>query len=818
MKKLRFLLLLIAAIGFQQLSAQPMTIDKLAAANKELAKQEYYTALEWYLEAYEDGEDNIQDNVDVVHNIAMLYAQLRNWRKSASWYKKLIKQDKNGKYPNAGYYLGYALKIDGKYDESIAAFNEFIAGTTDATMKQMAEIQKAGIELTKTLPEADAEISVENKSTNAFNSAYTEWSPFYVSENEMYYTGLQSDKLIIKKDPAGDYFSKVYKSMKTGDNWGKGQVIDDKINIKGAHTGNVTMSDDRNYMYFTRCTRTGEKLETCKIYVSKKEGSSWGEVKEVEGINDPAYISKQPAFGKVNGKDALFFTSNMPGGKGSNDIYVAILKTPTSVEPAINLGDEVNTIGDDETPFYKDEQLYFASNGQPSIGGFDIFVADQKGVKWDNIENLGKSINTEFDELYFVLDQEGYHGFLVSNRKGVKSLSDGETFDKEDAWRTSGDDIFQVVFPKPLYATLDVRVFNQSEKPINGVTIELREVGAKSGQVKTNPRGNKFEFPLDLEKEYEIIATVDCHNGDKAKISTKALTDSKTFVTEFVLKQIPPTIKKRTEKKTKTSTTGQPIVMKGLNFDFNSAVIRSDAEPVLTKVLNLMQAYPEMVIELASHTDAQGTATYNQTLSQRRAESSKKWLVERGITADRIKAIGKGESELLNECKDGVTCDDIQHEVNRRTDFRIIAGPTQITTDISEDEFIDIIDTVYCIPKSAGTGSIDVNGAKTTAIAFSKSNHDFGNVKKGETVEHTFVLKNVGKEKLIIEFASGSCGCTVPEYSKTPIEPGKTGEIKVSYTAKDDKEIGLEDQQEVTIIANTEPPVTSLTITAKVTE
>jgi peptidoglycan-associated lipoprotein len=815
MKKLSFLFLLILAIGFQQLSAQPMSIDKLDAANKELAKQEYYTALEWYLEAYEDGEDNIQENVDVIHNIAMLYSTLRNYRKSASWYKKLIKADKNGKYPNANYHFGYALKIDGKYEDAIAAFDAFIAATTDANLKKMAGIQKAGIKLAQTLPAADEEISVENKTTRAFNSGYSEWSPFYANDGEMYYTSLTSDKVVYRK---GDHFIRMYKSTKDGGDWSEGQLLGDVINKKGVHIGNVTMSDDRNYMYFTQTTRKGDALESSRIYVSKKEGANWGEPVEVAGVNDPAYMSKQPAFGKINGKDALFFVSNMPGGQGGWDIYVSVLKSPTAGEPAISLGTDVNSIGDDETPFYKDDQLYFASTGHPSIGGYDIFVADQKGVNWDNVENLGKSINTEADELYFVLDQEGYHGFLVSNRKGAKNIEQTSTFDKEDSWRMSGDDIFQVEFPKPVFANLDVRVFDQNNKPVNGVTIELKEVGKGKGQTKTNPRGNKFEFPLDLEKDYEIIATRDCFDGSKEKISTKAITDSKTFVTEFVINSKPPTITPRKIKKVITTKKGQPIVLGELLFDFNKADIRPDAEPALIQILNLMNKYPDMVIELSSHTDSKGSATYNQSLSQKRAESSKTWLVAKGIVTDRIKAIGKGESELRNRCADGVECSDEEHQYNRRTDFKIISGPTEIVTESFENEFETVYDTVYCAGLKDATGSIGIKSLNTTQIAFEKEAYDFGNVKKGETVEYIFKFKNVGKEKLVVEFASGSCGCTVPDYPKGAIAPGATGEIKVVYTAKEDKEIGLEDQQEVTIIANTEPPVSLVTITAKIVE
>lgn len=818
MKKLHILFLFIAAFGFQQLAAQPMTVDKLKAAEKELAKKEYYTALEWYLEAYEDGEDNIQENIDVVHNIAMLYAQLRNWKKAEAWYKKVTTEDKNNKFPNAGYYLGYAQKINGKYDEAIKTFDAFAAKSGDATMKKMALTQKAGANLGKSLPAADPEIMVENKSTRNFSSAYTEWSPLYISPTEMYYTGLKSDKVRYEKGNEED-FSRLYKSTKTGEDWSAGQVVGGTaINVKGAHTGNVTMSDDGNYLYFTRCTYKGNELQDCKIYVSKKENGTWGEGQKVDGINDDNYTSKQPAFGKVNGKNALFFASDMPGGEGGVDLYVAVMKSPMSVEPAISLGKEVNTIGNDETPFYKDNVLYFASNGQPGLGGYDLFSAEQTGVNWSGVENMGRSFNTAADELYFTLDKEGYHGFLVSNRKGTKQIEGASTFDKEDNWGKSGDDIYQVTIDKPVLADLDVRVFDKKNRPVKGVTITVKELAGSGGQEKTNPRGNKFAFPLDIEKQYQITATRGCYDSETVTLSTKDLKESKTFVTEFVMNEVAPTIKKKTKKKTEVVTTGKPIVLDNLFFDFGKSNIRPDAEPTLTKVLNIMNQNPTTVIELSSHTDSRGGNAANKSLSQRRATSTKKWLVERGIAEDRIIAIGKGETELRNECADGVTCTEEQHQLNRRSEFKIVSGPKEITIESINEELITTYDTIPCAGLKDATGFIDVNSLKTTELVFEKESFDFGNVKKGATVEHTFVLTNIGKEDLIIEFASGSCGCTVPEFPKEAIKPGEKGEIKVIYTAKEDKEIGLEDQQEVTIIANTEPPVSLVKITAKITK
>lgn len=837
MKNITTLFTLIFAVCCSQLIAQPMDLDKLAAAEKEMEKEEYYTALEWYVDAYEEGEEGVQDDIDVIHNIAALYYKLRNFKKAISWYRNLIRKDKDEKYPLANMYLGHALKYDGKYKDAIEAFDVFITIATDERLKALSEIAKKGAALAITLPDADEAIEVQNKTTRSLNSAYTEWSPFIVNEKELYYTGLQSDVVVVKKEPKGNYFSKLYKSVKVKDNWSKGEELGNTINKFGAHTGNVTMSDDRNHLYFTKCVMKGQKLMKCQIYVSEKQDGKWSEAKKVTGINGDSYNSKQPSYGKVNGQDALFFVSDMAGGKGGWDIYYAVKKGDAlSFDPPVNLDAPVNTIGDDETPFYHEDKLYFSSTGHPGLGGYDIFEAAQKGATWSKVANLGKSFNTPFDDLYYVVDDSGYHGFLVSNRKKSKTLSESATFDEKDRWRTSGDDIFEFTAPIPVLANLDIRVYDKETKqPVTGVTISLIDERAGEARIKTNPRGNTFGFMLDNEKAYKLMAERDCYFLDSTNISTIGIKESKTYLTEFYITKEPRKFTVKETKIPKKAVASQPIVLDNIFYDYNKWDILAESRPELEQLANFLKQYPTMVIELSSHTDARGNDAYNKKLSQRRADASKNYLVSIGITADRIVSVGKGESEIRNECLNGVKCEDVYpgeptrgHRYNRRTQFQILSGPKEFTTEAIEG--YDIVkDTVWqeCVPTGEGTGIIENSGIMppnpdvidelpTTEVVVNKEMHDFGKVKKGEKLEYEFEITNIGKHDLIIEFASGSCGCTVPTYPEEPIKPGASAKIKVVYDTSDKKP--GQDEQEVQIIANTEPIVTLMGIKAEIVE
>ena len=201
--------------------------------------------------------------------------------------------------------------------------------------------------------------------------------------------------------------------------------------------------------------------------------------------------------------------------------------------------------------------------------------------------------------------------------------------------------------------------------------VDLSKVKPTSPETKSNFNGNDFKFVLESDKSYKTIVSRDGYKTGTIKFNTAGIFDDFTVEKKIVLEKAEPEVE--------VITINQPIRLNNIYYDFDDDKILPDAEEDLDKILDLMNEYPDMVIELSSHTDARGKTKYNQKLSQRRAESAKRYLIENGISANRIEAVGYGESMILNRCKNGVNCTDDEHRFNRRTEFKIIKGPKEIT-------------------------------------------------------------------------------------------------------------------------------------------
>jgi peptidoglycan-associated lipoprotein len=298
------------------------------------------------------------------------------------------------------------------------------------------------------------------------------------------------------------------------------------------------------------------------------------------------------------------------------------------------------------------------------MGGYDIFYSAWTGSGWSDAANIGFNYNTSYNDKFLRFNTSGNAGFLVSNRthKDKKKFKGSETC-CEDIYLVNIRDLI-----------IDLQLLVDGEKgPLDGATVELLE-GPKmiSTESKTNYTGNNFSFLLDADKSYKAIVTRDGYYPDSVTFNTNGIFDDYTFKKTVKLNPKPK------EAEYDVYTINEPIRLNNIYYDFDDDKILPDAEKDLSYLVELMDKYPDMVIELSSHTDSRGVSTYNQKLSQRRADSAKRWLVKEGIEASRIKAVGYGESLLLNRCKDGVRCSEEEHRFNRRTEFKIIAGPQTI--------------------------------------------------------------------------------------------------------------------------------------------
>ncbi len=424
-------------------------------------------------------------------------------------------------------------------------------------------------------------------------------------------------------------------------------------------------------MYFTRVqfAEGGQSIGESKIYYSTKGSDGWSAANEVTGVNGD-YIAKHPCEGELFGEKVLFFVANMPGGKGGFDIYYAPKKTNGVFGMPVNLGEVINTVGEESTPFYQDGKLYFSSNGQPTIGGLDVFESQWNGSVWSAPKVLPPGINSSVDDQFYTRTPDGMSGFLVSNRPGPNNLKS----------KTCCDDIYAWEIER-VKVDLTARTFRfkrkgEKENPaLTGCTVYVYDVTDKNPsrvEEKANPNANDFGFTLLPEKSYQLIATRDGYVPDTLDFNTVGVRRTTSIDKKLTLRVL------RKEPEYDTLRINQPIRLSNIYYDFNKWDIRTDAEPDLQNLTDLLKKYPDMKIELSSHTDARGNDQYNEELSQKRAESAKTWIVAKGIVTDRITAKGYGEKQLLNECINGVECTEEQHQLNRRTEFKIISGPTSI--------------------------------------------------------------------------------------------------------------------------------------------
>lgn len=639
--------------------AQPANGNTPAAliksGDEQIEKGQYYNALEQYEKSYKEVKDK-----DVAVKIARTHFLLRDYGKSATKFAQVLARDKANKYIEERFLYGKALKMNAQYTEAAVEFNNYIANGTNMELKAQAEIELKGIELLGTMKENVA-IVVKNAG-NQVNNPESQSSPSLDSEGKLYFGSLDAKET---KENGGVHFCKLYSSTFTeGKGWSKAEELPELINREGYHTSNVSFSKDGNMMFFTRTLSEGGHMDESKIFASTKTASDWSPALEVTGVNGE-FMARHPVEGDLYGNRVLFFSSNIPGGKGGFDIYYANKISETEYSAPINAG-SINTAADELTPYYVDGKLYFSSEGWPGIGGLDIFVSNWNGSEWSVPTNMGLPYNSCTDDIYYKIAADGEKGFLVSNRADPES--------KSLKGKTCCDDIYTVTKRK-LVIELNAFAKDEKNKSLKGIVAQLVELNVGTDgniQTKSNQEGNQVSYSLSKDKAYKIVVSKDGYFPAEIQLNTVGITQDQVLNRDFVLKMMPP------ESDVEIITINEPIRLSNIYYNYDDDKILPDAEKDLNAILELMVKYPEMVIELGSHTDSRGDDDYNQKLSLRRANSARRWLINKGIDSKRIQAKGYGETVILNNCSNGEDCTDDEHRFNRRTEFKILEGPTSI--------------------------------------------------------------------------------------------------------------------------------------------
>jgi len=770
--------------------AQPMgastRAQMLEVAQEQEAVGDYVNAIDWYSQAYDEERDK-----DLAIKVAELNYFIRDYKKAESWFKRVLARDKNLEFVDTRFTYARMLKDMGRYNDAIAEFSTFMDQSADETLLAEAKRELVGIQL---LNDMEPNIDVVVVGAGDVNTPSGEYSPREAMDGSLYYGSFNRKKEIVMDGGDGDFHAKIYMANLGDEGFDKGTALGEHINRKDFHNSNLTFSRDGRTMYFTRTQMEDMEILTSEIYYANKKDTDWSPAEVVNGISGEYFVT-QPAMGELFGNEVMFFVSDMDGGYGGNDIYYATKTGDGTFSSPVNLGETINTAYDEESPFYQDGTIYFSSNGHPSIGGFDIYKTSWNGSEWSGPTHMGGNYNSAFDDNYFSLAADGRRGYFVSNRpyKEKKKLR--------------GDACCGDIF---MFATRDIVVdlmamINDEDGPLNGAELtlinETDSVGFPTA-TKSAPLGNSIQFLLEQDHEYIAVADKEGYYPDTVAFNTAGLMDDYTVKKNFVLKKEPPkVVVTETDPNagqntgpimtTETVTINQAIRLNNIYYDFDDSKILEDAEQDLYLLEELMNKYPDMVIELSSHTDAQGVSTYNQALSQRRAQSAVDWLIQRGIPSDRMKAVGYGESTILNRCVNGVRCSDDEHRINRRTEFKIIAGPQ--TIEITRE-----------VPRAAPHNGGKQFFGTTPIITILNDNQDLGVLKKGEAVEFEFLFTNTGSSDLKIDLITG-CKCSVADWPQAPIAPGENGSFKVYFDSSDQKLGKL--NKILDIISNTEPIV-----------
>ena len=621
---------------------------KEVKGNKQYDKLAYVDAIKTYERIYEKG----YKSPDLLLKIGNAYYFNAELEKANKWYDELYASTPD---QEAEFYYRFAQTLRAtkdykKSDEMMVKFGE--KSGNDARAKLFAKNRNYLEEIKAN----SGRYKIENAGINTKHSDYgTTFMGTKVVFSSARDTGNFSKRI---HTWTGDYFTNLYSSAISEDgSLGAVERFGKKINTK-FHEDTPAFTKDGGTVYFTRNNYLdsrgfdASKVTLLKIYTAKvdKEGN-WNNITPLP-FNSDSYQTAHPALSD-DGK-TLYFASDMPGTRGLSDLYRVAVSADGSFGTPENLGDAINTPGRETYPFLNaDNELYFASDGQPGLGGLDIFITKipkDGSLDFKKVLNVGEEANSPKDDFALIIDSKTKKGFLSSNRDGGQG----------------SDDIYKFLETKPIWC----------EQLLYGVVTD-----AKTHEILPNAKlllfDEKFkqlkETTSDKDGKYEFT-DVEC--GAKYYVRTSLET--------YTTKESPVMIKKDTgktelnielDKAQKTVKPGDDLAdVFGINliyFDLDKWNIRPDAAIDLAKILDVLEQYPTMKIDIRSHTDCRASSAYNDKLSDRRAKSTREWLIKNGIAADRLTAKGYGETQLVNKCADGVECTEAEHQLNRRSQFII---------------------------------------------------------------------------------------------------------------------------------------------------
>ena len=416
------------------------------------------------------------------------------------------------------------------------------------------------------------------------------------------------------------------------------------------HEASMAFSPDNETIYFTR-NNYGKRLKRgknginhLKIYRSRLVNGEWSKAEELP-FNSEDYSTGHPTVSPDGTK--MYFVSDRPGGFGETDIYVVNIYPDGGFSEPKNLGRTINTAAKEMFPYITENTLYFSSNRPMGFGGLDVYKSEGVDDMFNIGVNLGKPINSSRDDFSYIIDAAGEKGYFASNRKGGKG----------------DDDIYSFVLEANLNAITGFVAEAETEEALERAHIALfSATGALLFETMADTTGGYSFKNLSSNTDYTVVAQKEGYINDSLQVRTKE--NEGVSVSQY-LRQL---------KRTEPSTVVEMFEPSNVYFEFDSSEITTRSAEELDKLVAVLKENEGLSLKIASHTDARGPAAYNRLLSDRRAKSTKQYIVSQGVDPSRIiSAVGYGEERLLNPCSDGVPCSPTQHRLNRRSEFILIS-------------------------------------------------------------------------------------------------------------------------------------------------
>jgi len=631
----------------------------LKKGDKFYALGEYYDASTKYRKAYsQTPAKERQQRGKIALKMAECYRRINYTQKAIAAYNNVIRYKQADSLTQLR--LGQQLMKNANYKEAAKAFQTFLDSADIQQQKEYIQLARNGLRSAQKAQQWKEEGSAYTvKRENFFNSRRADYSPMLYGDqyDMLFFTSTRNqakgDELsgITGTKNADIFFSQKDDKGK----WQKPEVIDTELNSDGDE-GACSFSPDGRTMYLTQCKTDPSYPRYANIATSNRSDAAWSKATELKLTRDTLSAYAHPAVSPDG--QWLYFTSDMPGGMGGYDIWRVRLTT-SGVGGVENLGALINTPGDEQFPTFRPNgDLYFSSNGHEGMGGLDIFIAHPDSTGW-TLEHPGYPLNSQGDD--FGMTFEGLHnkGFFSSNR------GDGK------GW----DHIYSFYNPE-IIQTVKGWVYEKDGYELPQALVYM--VGNDGTNLKLSVKGDgSFTHQIKPGVDYVFLGTCKGFLNHQEHLKVEPVEESEEYVLQFPLASITA-----------------PVLIDNIHYDFDKATLRPESTEALDQLVELLNENTNVTIELSAHADYRGSAAYNKRLSQRRAESVVQYLIEHGISADRLTPVGYGkekpktirrkltekypflkENDILTEefiKKLDEEQQEICNQLNRRTEFTVL--------------------------------------------------------------------------------------------------------------------------------------------------